>query len=100
MPPEMAPVMYKVIDTISYSNSWIDRYPELAERGEGVLAILEPSQIKLAPDIRGLAVMIHKPNGETSRVVATDSSSHHSVVGIFFKGVSAEEIPRGSELEW
>ena len=92
--------MYKVIDIISYSKGLIDRYPELAERGEGVLAILEPSQITLAPDIRGLAVLIHKPSGEISRIVATDSLAPHSVVGIFFKDVSAEEIPRGSELEW
>jgi hypothetical protein len=92
--------MYKVIDTTSYANGWVYRYPELAERGEGVMAILEPNQIKLAPDIQGLVVTVHTPNGETLQLVATDSSAHHSVVGIFFGGVSAEKTPRGSEIEW
>jgi hypothetical protein len=93
-------IMYQVIDTISFRHSWTHRYPEFAERGEGVMAILEPSQIKDPPEIRGRIVTIHKPDGATSQLVATDSEGHHSVVGIFFGGVSAEEIPRGSQLEW
>ncbi|HYX72782.1 MAG TPA: hypothetical protein VE732_08425 [Nitrososphaera sp.] len=63
------------------------------------MAILEPSQIKEPPEIQGRTIMIHKPDGATSQLVATDSEVHHSVVGIFFRDVSAEEIPRGSKLE-
>jgi hypothetical protein len=92
--------MYQVVDTISYRSSWTLRYPDFAERGEGVMAILEPSQIKEPPEIQGRTITIIKPDGNTSQLVATDSEAHHSVVGIFFRGVSAEEIPRGSQLEW
>jgi hypothetical protein len=92
--------MYRVIDTIHYRDSWTHRYPELAQRGEGVMAILEPSQIKEPPDIQGRTVAIHKPDGNISRFVAADAEVHHSVVGIFFRGISAEEIPLGSQLEW
>jgi hypothetical protein len=38
--------------------------------------------------------------GTSHRFVAADSEAHHSVVGIFFGGVSADDIPRGSLLEW
>lgn len=92
--------MYQVIDTISFRDSWIHRYPDFAKLGEGVMAILEPSQISEPPEVRGRTLTVRKPNGDLSRLVATDADAHHSVVGIFFGGVSAEEIPRGSHLEW
>ncbi len=93
-------VMYQVIDIINYRGSWTHRYPELAERGDGVMVILEPSQIKEPPEIQGRTVTIHKPDGNLSQLVATHAEVHHSVVGIFFRGISAVEIPRGSQLEW
>ncbi|HEX8151019.1 MAG TPA: hypothetical protein VF591_27800 [Pyrinomonadaceae bacterium] len=92
--------MYQVIDTISYRSSWTHRYHELAERGAGVMAILEPGQISEAPEIRGLTITVRKPDGNVSRFVAADVEAHHSVVGIFFSGISADEIPRGSLIEW
>jgi hypothetical protein len=92
--------MYRVIDTISYQSSWIHRYPELAKRGEGVMAILEPNQIGERPEVKGRTVRVHRPDGDISELVATKAEEHHSVVGIFFSGISAEEIPRGSEIEW
>ena len=100
MPPFTALVMYQVIDTISYRSSWTHRYPKLAERGDGVMAILEPSQISEPPEVRGRGVTVRKPDGKVSQLVAADSEAHHSVVGIFFSGISADEIPRGSLLEW
>ena len=93
-------VMYQVIDTINYRGGWTHRYPELAERSDGVMVILEPSQIKEPPEIQGRTVTIHKPDGNISQLVATNAEVHHSVVGIFFRGISAKEIPRGSQLEW
>ena len=92
--------MYQVIDTITYRDSWTYRYPEFVKRGEGVMVILEPSQIREPPDVQGRTVTVRKPDGNISRLVATDSEAHHSVVGIFFNGITAEEIPRGSQLEW
>jgi len=92
--------MYQVVDTITFRNTWTHRYPEFAGRGEGVLAILEPSQISEPPEVEGQAMTVHKPDGAVSRLVAGGSEAHHSVVCIFFGGVSAEDVPRGSQLEW
>ncbi len=92
--------MYQVIDTIYYQRSWTHRYPHLAKLGDGVMAILEPSQIGEPPDIKGRTITIHQPNGGITHLVAIHAEAHHSVVGIFFEGISAEEIPVGSQLEW
>ncbi len=92
--------MYQVIDTIDYRNSWIHRYPEWLERGEGVLAILDPNQIEVAPEICGRTVTVYKPDGKIARFVANSSEKPHSMVGIFFKSIFSEEIPRGSKIEW
>lgn len=92
--------MFKVIDTIDYRNSWIHRYPEWLERGEGVLVILDPNQITQPPDVRGRTVTIHKLGGVVNQLIAYDSEAPHSMVGIFFKNVFSDEIPKGSELEW
>jgi hypothetical protein len=40
-------------EAISYWNSWIHRYPKFAKRGEGVMIILEPSQINEPPKLKG-----------------------------------------------
>ena len=92
--------MYQVIDTICYRHGWTHRYPELTHRGEGVMAILEPSQIREPPEVQGRTVTVRKPDGSLSQIVATDSEAHHSVVAIFFSGISADEIPCGSQIEW
>jgi hypothetical protein len=93
-------MMFRVIDTILFEAGWIHRYPEFSERGEGVMAILDPNQIQDAPEIRDRAVMIRKPDGSVAQIVAASSEVHHSVVGIFFPAASSDDIPRGSELEW
>jgi hypothetical protein len=92
--------MYRVIDTICYRGSWIHRYPELAERGEGLMAILDPDQISEPPEIGGQTVMVRRPDGGTDELVVTGSEVHHSVVGIFFKDVSSDALPPGSQIMW
>jgi len=92
--------MYRVVDTISYQEGWTHRYPEAANRGEGLLAILDPNEIREPPDIHGCAVSIHRPDGSVADIIADGSEARHSVVAIFFKGVTSEDIPRGSHLEW
>jgi hypothetical protein len=93
-------MLFRIIDTILFDASWIHRHPELAERGEGVMAILDPDQIKEAPAIRDRMLAIHKPDGSVAQVLAGGSEVHHSAVGIFFPAASSDHIPRGSELEW
>jgi len=90
----------RVIDTIDLSPSWTHRYPELEARGEGVMAVLDPEQIKSAPEIEGRTIVITRPDGSVRQLVATTVEVHHSVVGIFFKGASSDDVPRGAELEW
>ena len=90
----------RVIDTIEFKSSWTHRYPEIEARGEGVMAILDPDQIQVAPEVHGRPIKISRPNGSVGNLVATLAEEHHSVVGIFFQGVGSEEVPRGSELEW
>jgi hypothetical protein len=93
-------MMFRVIDTILFNASWIRRYPEFAERGEGMMAILDPNQIQEAPAIHDRALTIHKPDGSVAQVLAGSSEVHYSAVGIFFPAASSDDIPRGSELEW
>jgi hypothetical protein len=92
--------MYRVIDTISYNKRWTDRYPHLVERGDGLLAILEPTEINAAPDICGRTVSVHKPNGERLDLIVDFVEAPHAVVGLFFKGASSEDIPRESRICW
>lgn len=92
--------MFNVIDTIDYRNSWIYRYSEWQKRGEGVLVILDPEQIDQPPEVQNLTVTIYKPDGSISHFVANSSERLHSMVGIFFRDVFSDEIPRGSKIEW
>lgn len=92
--------MYRVIDTITLKNSWTHRYPELAKRGDGLLLILEPEQIKEAPDIEGRTVTVKRPDGSVSSCEVSHTEAHHGVVGIFVKGLALHEIPHGSLIGW
>jgi hypothetical protein len=91
---------FTVIDTIESKSSWIHRYPELAAWGEGVLAILDPVQIQVAPEVDGCSVTICRPDGSITKVVAARAIARHSVVAVFFKGPSIEDVPNGAELMW
>lgn len=92
--------MYKVIDTITYKKSWTHRYPELLSRGEGVMVILDPTGIREAPKIQGHIVTIRQPDGSVAQFTVTSTEAHHSVVGLFFQGIEAEDVPPGSQIEW
>ena len=92
--------MYRIVNTINYRNSWIHRHPVFAERGEGVMVILDPNQIKEPPEISGQTVTIYKPDGKIVQFVVGSSEAPHSLVGIFFKDVFSDEIPLGSQVEW
>jgi hypothetical protein len=92
--------MYKVMDVIDYRSSWTFRYPDFARLGEGVMVLLDPNQITEPPPIKRKTVNIQKPSGDTFQFTAFDTEAHHSIVGIFFKGIFSDEIPIGSQLEW
>jgi hypothetical protein len=93
-------MVFRVIDTILFQSTWTHRYPEFAARSEGVMAILDPSEITEAPEIQGALVTISKLDGTSTQVVALSTEAHHSVVGIFFASASKEDIPQGAELKW
>ncbi|QDU29672.1 hypothetical protein ETAA8_47870 [Anatilimnocola aggregata] len=90
----------KVIDTIFYTNGWLANHPELAARGEGLLAILDPAEVSDLPAIAERTVKILKPDGTVCSLEVTCAEIHHSVVGLFFAGKSPEDIPRLSRIEW
>lgn len=92
--------MYRVVDTIDHRKSWIHRYPEYMNRGEGVLILLDPNQISDISDISGKTVTVHKPDGNKVRFIVGNSEVRHSKVGIFIKNVFSDEIPRESLIEW
>jgi hypothetical protein len=92
--------MYRVIDTIIYNETSMQRFPDIAWRGEGLLAILDPDQIQELPDISGRPVSILRPDGSWIDLVAASSEVRNSVVAIFFEGASRGDIPPGSQFKW
>ena len=94
--------MYWVIDVIWISNALRARYPEYAEKyaSEGVLAILDPSQTHdIAPPAWQPAT-IRSPDGTTRQAHIDAAEVHHGVLGLFFRGLEPEDVPRGSRIEW
>jgi hypothetical protein len=92
--------VYRVIDTIAYSNDLLRRYPQFTERGEGLLVILDPEEIKEPPAIKGQAVTVQRPDGSVARLIVDDVECPHLAVGLFFKSASKESIPRGTLIDW
>jgi hypothetical protein len=89
--------MYRVIDTIVCSNAVL----QVAERGEGVLAILDPEQICEPPAIEGRAIAILKPDGSSAELTVSEVIlGANSVVGLFFRGASEQAVTRGSLIRW
>lgn len=93
--------MYRVIDTIRYDGSLFHHRPDLATKvGSGLLAILDPAQIRSAPFQPGDVVLIHRPDGNSfQHIVGAIEFGAGSVVGIFFAGLADAEIPRHSQIE-
>ena len=92
--------MYRVIDIISYNETWTHRYPHLAKLGSGVMVLLDPEQIKAAPDLCGRTVWVQTANGDRVERVVDSVEIHGSVVGLFFGGVTQNEIPAHSHIDW
>jgi hypothetical protein len=92
--------MYRVIDIISYNETWTFRYPHLAKRGNGLMVLLDPEQINEAPDLSGRAVWVESVNGDRVELVVDDVEVHGSVVGLFFRGVTPNEIRPHSHIDW
>lgn len=93
--------MFRVIDTIRYDESLFLNMPELGTRfGPGLLAILDPAQIRSAPFQPGDSVLIHRPDGSSlQQIVAAIEIGAGSVVGVFFAELMEAEIPRLSQIE-
>ena len=94
--------VYAVIDVVRISNALRARYPEYAEKyaSEGVLAILDPSQTQAVAPPAGQPATIRSPDGSTRQVHIDGAEVHHGVLGLFFRGLEPEDVPRGSRIEW
>lgn len=91
--------MYTVIDTIN-CRGWIKRYPQWLEKGEGLLVILDPSQISERPDIPNNRVKILRPDNTTFELTVAEVEVNHNIVALFFKDAFPEKIPRLSTILW
>jgi hypothetical protein len=89
--------MYTVIDTITYRSGWLRHHPEMSQQ-EGVLAILDPDQVR-APLPQVGRVLISRPDG-SSVALGVDEirSGPPGLVGLFFARVDENQIPRGSVI--
>ena len=93
--------MYRVIDTIVFRDAWLRHHPKLAERGEGILALLDPKQIREPPALQGRKITILKPDGRSAELIVDEVMlGAGSVVGLFFKGAPEDTIMRGSVIQW
>lgn len=91
--------MYTIIDIINF-RGWIHRYPDLVARGEGILLVLDPSQISDKPNIPYNKVKILRPDKTTIELSVDEIEVRHKVVGMFIKGVYRDEVPRLSIISW
>jgi hypothetical protein len=91
---------FRLIDTIELREGWTHRYPDLAARGEGVLVVLEPEGPRPDALLAGRSVTVRRPDGSIiTPVVDRVERGAGDVPGLFFRGLSAADIPRGSTIE-
>src|SRR6185295_14994523 len=92
--------MYTVIDIINH-RGWIKRYPDLVQKGEGILVILDPAMIRGRPTIPDNKVKILRPDNTTSELTVTEIQINPAnSVGLFFKDIFPEAVPRLSIVSW
>ncbi len=92
--------MFRVIDTIQFDNTTRPSSSDLMSRlGRGLLVVLDPAQVSSAPFQAGATIRVHRPDGSSFDRVASAVEVHHAVVGVFFRDMLQDEIPRLSEIE-
>ena len=90
---------FQVIDTIEHRASWTHRYPDIAAKGDGLLVILAASDPPPDTSLIDRAVMVLRPDGGVSEhVVAGVERGASKVPGLFFRGLSAADVPRVPRL--
>ena len=95
--------MFAVLEAIDFRDKWMQHYrhkPDFSNREEGVVAVLDPHEIIEPPDIAGRIVKVFRPDGSTIVVTASHVETCNSIIGIFFKGIFSNEIPKGSKIKW
>jgi hypothetical protein len=95
-------VKCRVIDTIEYRDSWTHRYPEFAARGVRTLAVIDPEDLTDPDGISGRIVTVCRPDADGTRLQlrADISEAPSGTLGLFFRGRTPADIPRGSTMEW
>lgn len=93
--------MFHVIDTIRWG---LETQHKLAssgvpQLGEGLLVLLDPTQVTTAPMEAGGTVRVHSPDGTVNEWTVASVEVRHAVVGLFFANAKKNEIPLGSEIE-
>jgi hypothetical protein len=93
-------MMLRVIDTIEHRQSWTHRYPDVVAKGEGLLVVLESESTKSDAFLVGTPVSVRRPDGSTiALVVGGVERGAGGVPGLFFRGLTSRDVPRGSTIE-
>jgi hypothetical protein len=93
-------MMLRVIDTIEHRQSWTHRYPDLAAKGEGLLVVLESDGTTPDASLVGKPVSVRRPDGSTMTLVVDGvERGAGGVPGLFFRGLTSPDVPRGSTIE-
>jgi hypothetical protein len=93
-------MIFQVIDSIEHRQSWTHRYPGLAAKGEGLLVVLESGVAKPGASLIGKAVSVRRPDGSTiTAVVDGVERGAGDVPGLFFRGLTNSDVPRGSTID-
>lgn len=90
----------RVLDTIHYSGLWTHRYPEIAALGDGVLAVVDPADRTDPSGLAGAKVTVMRPNATCLELRVDHAEAPSGTLGIFFRGLSPTDVPRGSTIEW
>lgn len=90
--------MFQVIDHITVSAARAEQY--LEGLPEGLWVILAPkTQDALVPST-GQIVSLTKPDGSTAQVALGGAAIYHGVMGLHFRDLTEEDIPRLTRISW
>jgi hypothetical protein len=91
--------MIQAIDRIQVSADHAKRYPD--SLAEGLWVILDPEQTQgVDLPLVGQIVTIERPDGSTLQLPLDGAKAPHGVLGLHFRHLDKEAIPRLSLVSW
>ncbi len=91
--------MYRVADTIVFSEAWLRHYPEKRDRyGEGLLVVLDAKDTTKGFKKEAKEAIIAIPGFPAKSLLIDLVEEKSGLVGLFFRGAKEEDIPRGATI--